>query len=334
MTFNFKKQFPSLQALRTLTDDTGIFQHGIGGTPDPTHGYTTDDNARALLVTVRLWRRWPGHRAEIEPLMRRYTSFLRATQISSGPSAGRFVNFVGHDRRFLDEDGTLDCLGRCLWALAEAASGPLPVDIEVAIETMLARARAIYPSLRDSPRACAYALLGLARDPHFDPEILQALTAPLIAGWEQYGSDEWPWLEPYLTYDNARLLEASLLAANALEDNHLRSLANSAEEFLTQHSFRNNTLYPVGNQGWWPQAGTPAAFDQQPLEAAAYAGLYRLLRDPLLETSSIHWFLGRNSLGAPMVDVATGFCYDGLQENGPNANGGAESILAWLLAVT
>jgi len=199
---------------------------------------------------------------------------------------------------------------------------------------MLAHARDIYPTLQASPRACAYALLGLARDPNFNPEILKALSAPLMAGWNLYGSVDWPWPEAYLTYDNARILEACFLTANALDDSRLRSLAAEGEVFLTCHSFGNGILHPVGNRGWWNKGSCPAIYDQQPLEAAAYAALYRLIGAPALEEASIAWFLGKNSQGVCMVDVETGFCRDGLQPEGPNANAGSESIISWLLAIT
>ena len=326
--------FPSLDALKAITDDTGIFQHGLGGIPDPQHGYTTDDNCRALLVAVRLWRRWPERRAEIEPLLMRYAAFLRWTQVREGPAAGRFVNFVGYDRRYLDADGTPDCLGRCLWALAEAASGPLPPTVDIAIDTLLADARDARDFLLASPRACAYALLGLARDPNFDPKILRALSAPLITGWETYSTKDWPWFEPYLTYDNARLVEACRRTADALSDDRLSRIADKSLAFLTRSSFRGDVLHPVGNRGWWPQGGECALYDQQPLEAAAYTELYRLVGDTEREKRSMEWFLGRNSLGISLVDPASGFCHDGLQPEGANRNGGAESVVAWLLAVT
>ena len=43
-----------LDHLRHLTDDTGIFQHAIFTIPNYREGYTTDDNARALLVSTLL----------------------------------------------------------------------------------------------------------------------------------------------------------------------------------------------------------------------------------------------------------------------------------------
>ena len=38
-----------------LTDSTGMFQHAKFSVPDPSKGYTTDDNARALIVAILLW---------------------------------------------------------------------------------------------------------------------------------------------------------------------------------------------------------------------------------------------------------------------------------------
>jgi hypothetical protein len=41
-----------LDHLKAFTDDTGILQHANYTIPDRTHGYCTDDNARALLVAA------------------------------------------------------------------------------------------------------------------------------------------------------------------------------------------------------------------------------------------------------------------------------------------
>ena len=43
--------------LFAFTDDVGIFQHSKYGVPDRNHGYTTDDNARALILAVMLYEK-------------------------------------------------------------------------------------------------------------------------------------------------------------------------------------------------------------------------------------------------------------------------------------
>ena len=46
------------------------------------------------------------------------------------------------------------------------------------------------------------------------------------------------------------------------------------------------------------------------------------------------WFLGRNDLSIPLVDVESGSCSDGLHPDRANENRGAESVVSWLLALT
>lgn len=44
------------------------------------------------------------------------------------------------------------------------------------------------------------------------------------------------------------------------------------------------------------------------------------------------WFLGENSAGVPMVGESSGGCYDALEEDGPDGNQGAESLLSWCVS--
>ena len=48
---------------------------------------------------------------------------------------------------------------------------------------------------------------------------------------------------------------------------------------------------------------------------------------------AFYWFLGDNHLEATVYDDATGGCRDGLHEDRLNENQGAESTLAFLLAL-
>jgi hypothetical protein len=80
-------------------------------------------------------------------------------------------------------------------------------------------------------------------------------------------------------------------------------------------------------------------FDQQPVEAAAtldaceaawaLTGDLRWIEEA---ERAYSWFLGANTLGAPLA-TATGDCFDGLTWAGPNANLGAESVLSLQLAI-
>ena len=63
-----------------MTDHIGIFEHARFSTPDPAEGYTTDDNARALQLAVRLQK---SHK-EAEKLLPVYFHFLLAAATTKG----------------------------------------------------------------------------------------------------------------------------------------------------------------------------------------------------------------------------------------------------------
>ncbi len=62
--------------LLNMTDDTGILQHAIFSLPNCLEGYTTDDNARALIVTTLLNGSLLSDHDAHAPLSGRYLAFL------------------------------------------------------------------------------------------------------------------------------------------------------------------------------------------------------------------------------------------------------------------
>src|SRR5204863_8743625 len=83
-----------------------------------------------------------------------------------------------------------------------------------------------------------------------------------------------------------------------------------------------------------------ARFDQQPVEAMAMveacAEAYRVTKQEIWfdrARTFLDWFTGNNDTGASLYDHQTGGCRDGLRADGPNLNQGAESTLAWLIAL-
>src|SRR6266478_5961499 len=71
-------QLPALKLdhLHRLTDDTGMLQHATFSVPNYGEGYTTDDNARALLLAVLVEQLGGTESARIEELASRYLAFL------------------------------------------------------------------------------------------------------------------------------------------------------------------------------------------------------------------------------------------------------------------
>src|SRR5690606_3121079 len=97
---------------------------------------------------------------------------------------------------------------------------------------------------------------------------------------------------------------------------------------------------PIGSNGFYVQNGARADFDQQPVEAQAMVSAcleaYRATGDQAWfkeARRAFAWFFGRKDLGLPKYDPGTGGCGDGLHNDRVNENQGAESTLAFHLAL-
>ncbi len=330
-----------LDHLFVMTDDTGMMQHAVYATPDRRHGYSTDDVARALIVTAMMWTLFQEEKAL--PIMQMYLSYLHYSQ----PGAGeRFRNFMSYDRRWLEPAGSEDCQGRVMWALGHLVShSPNRLTQQLAKDQF----RSGLPVLESLtfPRSWALSILGLHyylrefREDSTAREMLTTLGNRLQAAFTEHASDDWPWFEDEVTYDNGRLPQALLIAGFGLErrdmvDQGLRSL----RWLLDVQTAEEGHLSVIGNQGWYRRGGARSVYDQQCLESAALIGAckaaHRVSGDAKWLTEMrrcFEWYLGRNDGGVSMVDFKTGGCYDGLQPSGISSNQGAESVLSWLLSL-
>jgi glycosyltransferase involved in cell wall biosynthesis len=326
--------------LLRMTDSTGLLQHARYTIPDVTHGYCTDDNARALLLTVYL-EEMGVDTPEVRHAGTRYAAFIHA---AVDPDRRRFRNLLDFERRWQENVGSDDCFGRAICALGACIGRSKQHSLRSwAMEPFL---RALPASIElSSPRAWAMTLIGIQEysrrfgGDRVVNDLRDKLTTRLIDIYERTASDDWPWFEESLTYDNARLPQALILSGpfnpEALEIG-LRALRWLVEKQRAPAGhFR-----PIGSNGFFRRGGVRADFDQQPIEAqatvAASAEAYRATRDSVWLTEALlafEWFLGRNDLGLQLYDTTTGGCYDGLHEDRVNENQGAESTLAFLLSL-
>ena len=277
-------------------------------------------------------------------LASRYLDYILHCQQANG----RFLNYADRDGAFTrqnDEENLDDSNGRALWALGACVSheGLLPLD-------MVRRARhALGAALHwvgdlSSPRAIAFAIKGLhasntrRRNEHVTA-LIDRLAARLLNTYNATSTQEWNWFEPILTYGNAALPEAMLLAYLETGRHDYRAAANATFRFLLEKLFHGDMLRVISNRTWMEPGIEPDVFGEQPIDVAYTISALALFHDTFGDPQhkrrmhiAFEWFLGRNHLAQVMYNSASGGCYDGLEEHSVNLNQGAESTVCYLLA--
>jgi len=328
--------------LLLLTDDTGILQHAKFMIPSREHGYTVDDNARAL-AAVMLARDTMIDASLLETLSYRYLGFL---DYAFDDKTGRFRNYISYSRKLGQKTDFEDCHARALWGLGiTIAQSNKDSQVGMAMD-LFERALGACEGF-SSPRAIAYVLLGIVsyssrfRGDRNTRRYEEMLTSRL---WELYkinATEKWPWIEDIVAYENGRIPQAMIAAGRSQEQDSLVNSGLQCLDWLLHiQTDDSGHLIPIGNRGWYKRNGKRMRFDQQPIDAGsmveACVEAYFATGETKWAQEAIHcfeWFLGRNDLQTPVYDYTTGGCRDGVQSNGVNQNQGAESTIAWLLAL-
>jgi hypothetical protein len=327
-----------LDFLKLLTDDTGIFQHAKFATPKRKEGYTTDDNARALIVCTR-YHTVRGD-AQIEELADVYLGFLLYMQRPDG----RLHNFLSYSRAFMDDAGSEDCMGRTLWACGTCINSRLSQERKMLSKEILDKTLKWASSFK-SLRATALSVLGLydyhqayPRDQNIMLNV-KTLADQLLDCYKRVSSNSWNWFEPYITYINGRLPHALFSAYDCTRDEKYLQAAKESLDFLLHIQMVEDNFLPIGNNGWYQRGGERAFYDQQSVEASCMVETaleaFRVTEDEKYRSAAqtiFEWFLGRNSQGLAVYNPETGGCHDGITPNGLNLNEGAEATVSYLLA--
>jgi glycosyltransferase involved in cell wall biosynthesis len=339
---NFELPEIKLDHLKAFTDDTGILQHANHTIPDRTHGYCTDDNARALLVAAMGQKYLPANGLGLAYLSGHYLGFLL---YAYNEKNGRFRNFMAYSRQWMEEIGSEDAHGRALWCLGKAVAF-LDDPGHLAICTTLFNKALPAAENFHSPRAIAFCLVGM--NAYLDKfagdsdvrRIREVLSDRLFNQFKTHATDDWPWLENALNYANGKLPHALLLSGHRMQRNDMTTMGLHSLKWLLSVQTEDNHFVPIGSNGWYERGGPRARFDQQPVEAGAMVEAcveaYTITRDKSWFDHAVmcfNWFLGHNDLNLPLYDPKTGGCRDGLMADGINQNQGAESCLTWLLSL-
>src|SRR5579871_5512151 len=271
-------QLPELKLNHVIriTDDTGMLQHSIFTIPNRGEGYTTDDNARALILSVLLEHTDKGQLEKADSTFTNsaglYLSFL---EHAFNPAKGRFKNFLRYDRRWNEAIGSEDCHGRALWALGTVLGRSQDQGLKGAAGRLFEFSLSAVLEF-NSPRAWAYTLLGIQEYLTSYPgdrdaqKLRSVLSRRLLEMYESIRRPDWKWFENVLAYGNSRLPQALLLVGSACADDRMISAGLESLDWLSkeQRCEINRHFVPIGSQGFYRQNGEKARFDQQPLEAA------------------------------------------------------------------
>jgi glycosyltransferase involved in cell wall biosynthesis len=333
-----------LDHLYRMTDQTGIVEHAVFVVPNYPEGYTTDDNARALIVAILLEEYGAGAPTRSTDLASRYLAFL---WLALDPTTKRFRNCLSYDRQWQEPEGSEDSHGRALWGLGTVLGRSKDAGWRGAAGRMFELAVPAAIEFK-SPRACAFALLGLQEYLDSFPGDRAALSASdalanrLLNSYRSNRSDDWKWFENGLAYSNARLPQALIRAGTRAANDEMVFVGLEALDWLVtiQRCEVKGHFVPIGSQGFYSKTTEKARFDQQPVEACAVVSAclqaYRATgkgRWSKEAWSAFNWFLGDNDLQIALYDPTTGGCRDGLHPDRANENQGAESTLSFLMAL-
>ncbi|MGA7236167.1 MAG: glycosyltransferase family 4 protein [Bryobacteraceae bacterium] len=338
------RELPTLKLshLSRMTDSTGVFQHAAFSVPNFSEGYCSDDNARALILSVLL-----GELGEDpERVCNLATTCAAFLHHAFDPTTRRFHNHMSFDRRWLDPQGSEDCQGRTLWALGVVVGRSPSRSFQMLAGQLFASA---LPSLTEftSPRAWAFGLIGIheyLRRLSGDSLVNQTretLTCRLMELLQRTSTPPWRWFEDELSYDNAKLAHALILSGSATGQKAVFEKGLDALRWLNEIQISEiGHFRPIGSNGFYSRGGLRANFDQQPIEAQAMVSAcleaYRATGDVWWYEQAqraFDWFIGWNDLGLELYSPETGGCGDGLHVDRVNGNQGAESTLAFLLSL-
>ncbi len=334
----YKQPTLNLLHLERLTDNTGVIQFSNGSLPDYKTGYCLDDNARALLVAIRAYKRQKSD--HLLQLIYKYATYI---SLMRNPN-GSMKNFMNYNREFIDQVGSDDAFGRAIWALGYLIRYAPNDSILETAHDIFVRSMGWFNELTHL-RGYASTMLGLYHYCKKYPDReefgirLDNFAKKMLEAFEKNAKPNWQWFEQIITYDNALLPAAMYRAYEIVKNEKYLKVANKATAYLENICFENGYLRVIGNQDWLTAGAENNRFGQQPIDVSGMVILYHCKHQALGDEDSVEklklsyeWFLGRNDLCIPIYDEETGGCNDGLEEFMVNRNQGAESTICYLHA--
>ena len=332
----------SLDHMKRMTTDEGILQFSSLGIPHRLSGFTLDDNARAMIAMIMYYIQFGS--SEALELIERYFVFIKYCQKPNG----RFNNYVDSNGEFHGQNNYTnleDSNGRAIWALGYLICNAKHLSDDLVTKAIISVSQSADWMLKlKSPRAISFAIKGLCYHNQYLKnqtliDIVEELSDRLVAHYMSQVHEDWDWYESYLTYANGVMPEALLLAYELTGHDCYREVAIKTFDFLLSKTFKDGRIKVISNRGWLNMGNTNANFGEQPIDVAytilALDTFYKVLGEEKYKVyakAAFEWFLGNNHLGQIIHNPLSGGCYDGLEEDHPNLNEGAESTVCYLMS--
>ncbi len=329
----------SKKHLERMLDEFGLIQFTSSSKPDLRSGYTIDDNTRALVTYLYLFKLKFIEEREL----REKTSFFLKIIEKSKQEDGKFLNYFAGNKLAsgVNKEWDLeDTQGRIVWSMCELLASNYFVNSNInkrakSIVDTIVKCLESFSHLR----SIAFCLYRLSLLPSNYTAQKKFLAKRLVSSFKKSSIPGWKWFEDSLTYANG-ILPASLLRYARLSGNsESQGVGIESLGFLCKECFWGDVFVPIGQSKWYKKGKERSLFDQQPEEAChmifALSEAYKLTKKPLFRKylrKVFLWFLGNNILGQALYNPKTGGCFDGLTPQGVNRNQGAESLLSYLLS--
>ncbi len=344
----YRKPPINLKHIKKMTTEVGMIQFSKINRPDIESGYTLDDNARALIVFCQHYQ-LTGHASDLK-YIKIYFNFIQCCFRHDGT----FLNYVDKDYQFTEQnhpENLEDACGRAIWALGYLLS--IAEQFPEAYRGIEDNARFVFEeAIKEmegvhSPRSMAFVIKGLYHYSHAsDSKCMNSLVTKfadrLVQMYRHESKDDWKWFESYLTYGNAILPHAMLMAYTMTLNGDYWKIAKASFDFLLSKIMTGNSIRVISNKNWLQ---SDEKLDQefkggeQPIDVAYtilalgfFHGIFPDATYDIKMQGAFNWFLGENPLKQTIYNPCTGGCYDGLELHNVNLNQGAESTLSYLLA--
>jgi len=319
-----------------MTSRIGFYQFAKITSPDFRFGYSLDDQARALILAIKLYQN--TDQSKFKKIAKIYLRFILRAQMASG----LFHNFANQKGEFVDNIGSEDCFGRVIWALGYTIYSNISQFKNRALKIWQKAAKNL--DSIEPLRSRSFIILGLYYYLKKNPEekylnIFKKIADSVISDYQKNSTKDWQWFENALFYSNA-IIPYSLFKAYQIIKNQIYfGTAVKSLNFLNQICREDGKPAPIGSDGWYLRGKKKALFRQQPIDVAdmvlANSEAFYLTQEEKYSSQAqfwFSWFLGNNLLGKKLYNPEDGGCRDGLFSDQLNPNQGAESTILFQLA--